>query len=147
MNCALQILGKLVLSLFIGVVAMSIEPYPGSHDLAMLLTASIAFAFLCFLPRSPDTRRAIVTCGLITIACFAVAQFWFEVGVMGGWPVFPVIQQFFFVDGESAYDADAANLFLTLLFCVAMVMGLWRIWLSALRFRRKLPSVAKCLKF
>jgi hypothetical protein len=50
-----------------------------------------------------------LTYGLVTVACYVIPFLYFWWGAMqyGWWypPQPPLIEQFFFVDGESSYDA------------------------------------------
>jgi hypothetical protein len=95
-----------------------VEPYPNAHGLQVLVVGILLFLFVVALLHNSQSKRAWVRYGLATFLCFAVSFLWFWFGAMSHdwwYPLQPpIVQQFFFVDGEAGYDAMVANLFLVL---------------------------------
>lgn len=125
MNSSLQIFVTILVALLFGFTLSEIEPYPNSHGLIVLITSSTLFLIIAKLIRNPETRRTWIIYGVTTFACFSVTFTWFWIGAMSNqwWypPQPPIVQQFFFVDGEAGYDAMVINLFLVFWFIASSV--------------------------
>ncbi len=120
MNSILRIFVTILVALLFGFTLSEIEPYPNSHGIIVLITSSTLFLIIAKRLRNPETKRTWIIYGVTTFACFAVtfSWFWFDAMSNQWWypPQLPIIQQFFFVDGEAGYDAMVTNLFLVLWF-------------------------------
>lgn len=118
MNRSLDLLRTSAVGLLFGYSLSQIEPYPNAHGLQVLAVGTLLFLFIAAVLRNSQAKPLWVQYGLTTFACFAVPFLWFWFGAMprGWWypPQPPIVQQFFFVDGEAGYDAMVANLFLFL---------------------------------
>ena len=118
MNRSLDFLRTIAIAALFGYSLAEVEPYPNAHGLQVLVIGTLFFLFVVVLLRNSKTKCVWVRYGLATFLCFAVPFLWFWFGAMphGWWypPQPPIVQQFFFVDGEASYDAMVANLFLVL---------------------------------
>jgi len=117
-NRSLDILRTITVATLFGYSLAEIEPYPNAHGLQVLVTSTLLFLFVAAALPNSQAKRIWAHYGLTTFVCFATPFLWFWFGAMprGWWypPQPPIVQQFFFVDGEAGYDAMVANLFLVL---------------------------------
>jgi hypothetical protein len=117
-NHSLDLLGTIAVATLFGYALAAIEPYPNAHGLQVLVISTLFFLLVLAVLRNSKAKRVWVHYGITTSACYAGPFLWFWFGAMSrGWwypPQPPIVQQFFFVDGEASYDAMVANLFLVL---------------------------------
>jgi hypothetical protein len=106
----------IVASLLFGFSISSIEPYPSTHADISMFIATVLFLIATALLHRLRIRFPLVAFGFVTFACYLVVYIWFWFGFFyrGWWypPTPPIVEQFFFVDGEAGYDAMETNLFL-----------------------------------
>ena len=118
MTCVPQLFKTVAVALPFGFVIAGVEPYPHGHDLQAFAVGSAFFIAVAALLKTPTFKRIWLAYGLATVVCYVVPFSWFWWGAMphGWWypPQPPLVQQFFFVDGEASYDAMVSNLFLVL---------------------------------
>jgi hypothetical protein len=111
-----KIFAAIVASLLFGFSISSIEPYPSTHADTSMLIATVLFLIATALLHRSRIRFPFAAFGFVTFACYLVADIWFWFGFFyrGWWypPTPPIVEQFFFVDGEAGYDAMRTNLFL-----------------------------------
>ena len=142
MKRALYVFGTIVVSLLFGFALSSIEPYPYAHSDMILVGGATFFLIVAISLRNSNLGPMWILFGLATFACFAVASFWFWFGAMNhGWwfpPELPIVQQFYYVDGEAGYDAHVGNLFVVLWLFVFLAFVIRYLT----RRSRMLPSVA-----
>ncbi len=127
MTCVLQLIKTVAVALPFGFVISGVEPYPHSHDLQAFAVGSAFFIAVAALLKKPEVKRIWLAYGLATVFCYLVPFSWFWLGAMphGWWypPQPPLVQQFFFVDGEASYDAMVSNLFLVLWLIASVVFA------------------------
>lgn len=117
-------------ALLFGLTIAFIEPYPSDHYVALLALSTLFFWFVFAIIREPRLKRVWIGYGLATFMCFAVSCVWWWGAMHAGWwypPQRPIIQQFIWVDGESAYDAVVSNLFLMLWLVVTAAFVAWQV--------------------
>lgn len=111
----------MTIALLFGCVMAGIAPYPHQHDALALAIGTIFFMVVATWTKQTADKRMWLAYGLATVACYILAYLWFWWGAMrlGWWYPMPppLVQQWFFVDGEGSYDAMVSNLFLVL-WCV-----------------------------
>jgi hypothetical protein len=127
MKKVLYVLGIAVIGIAFG-LAISVT-FSEKYALTSLLLGSALFFTVYFLLRrlaSPQWPRSWLIFGAITSCCSVLAFVWYWYGAMNhNWwlpPTLQVVQLFSLVDGESAYDAQASNLFLTLLAFASLIL-------------------------
>lgn len=109
-NCGVAIL--------FGLAVAGVEPYPHAYEIPLLGFSAVFFLAVQRILHTPYAKRFWLWYGLATFLCYAVPFCWFWFGAMqhGWWypPQLPIVEQFFLVDGEAAFDASVANVFLVL---------------------------------
>ncbi|WP_299775515.1 hypothetical protein [uncultured Pseudoteredinibacter sp.] len=101
-----------------GVSMGLVPPYPYTYQMEITLGAMLVYYILgCVIKK--QSRNAFQLVGFLAFLCMLVVIFWFwHLSIPHGiWfppDYFPVVQQFYQVDGESGYDAKVSNIFITL---------------------------------
>jgi len=103
-----------------------VDPYPGTYDLPIFVVSYCAFLLVLALVR-PRVRIRWYLFGAATFLCWLTAFLWFWFGAeRHGWwypPHLHILKHFTLVDGESALDAEVADVFLLLWGAVCVVFG------------------------
>lgn len=104
------------ISVLFGLAIALIEPYPNEHGVAIWCVSAFLYLVVAVAIANSRLKYVWLWYGGATFVCFGIAYVWFWFGAMArGWwypPQLPIVQQFFYVDGEASYDASVANLFL-----------------------------------
>ncbi|MDZ7891294.1 MAG: hypothetical protein U5L73_05990 [Rhodoferax sp.] len=121
----------LAIALLFGCVMAGIEPYPHQHDALALAVGTVFFLAVATSTQHAALQRLWLAYGLTTITCYSLVYLWFWWGAMrlGWWYPTPppLIQQWFFVDGEGGHDAMVSNLFLVLWCVTSLVFAVSRL--------------------
>jgi len=125
-------LKNILVSVLFGFALANIPPYPYSNAEFIWIVSAGLFLVLFYLVRSEGFHKFWFRLGVLTFICFAgvFAWFWHLAMPFGVWypPDFlPIIQQFYFVDGKSAYDAKVSNLFIAVWVLAALTLVVWHL--------------------
>lgn len=130
------LLKNILVSVLFGFSLASIPPYPYPNAELIWLVSTGLFLVLFYLVGSEGFKKFWFRFGVLTFICFAVvfSWFWYLAMPYGVWyPIdfLPIIQQFYRVDGESAYDAWVSNLFITVWVFATLALVVWHLTSSS----------------
>jgi hypothetical protein len=152
MNRVSEVIGVMVAAILFGLALSTLSPFPYADSIEIFLVSSIAYIFAFIALRKLCGPLPILVFGFATFICFLIGWLWYWFGVMdNGWwhpPVIPLVQSFYSVSGESAYDADSANLgfLIWVLFMIAYASYHLTSGASRTQFRSCLATLARCAR-
>lgn len=109
-------------ALLFGIGIASIPPYPNEYDYIILTISATLFATVASLNKASHTRNKLCLFGMMTFISFVSISLWYWKTDLWYPPQIPIIEQFFFTDGEAGMDADVSNVFLICWFLLIFVM-------------------------
>jgi hypothetical protein len=107
----------------------------------IFFVGSIAFLGAILAVR-PSWRRTLAVFGICTGIMAIIADWWFWSAAMDhGWwfPAVPIVEQFKRVDGEGAYDAAVADIFILLW---SLQIASFLLWFAVRSYRHEIHHLA-----